>query len=408
MLFNIFEAQEWLLEIMKALGGMFLHPLLYWNILLLLVVGSIRINRERRQFGFKVFPMFYELLKTWLPSLIAGIFISLMFIGVGIVIPVPTLLLLAVVTILLSLHMKYTMLSASYTIGITYVLIILSPFILQYQDIVDFHLFTNTPFMSLSLLIGILLMLEAFYLVNEHRNKTFPKLTKSSRGMWIGEHELTTLSLIPLLFIIPTEQVAQFFDFLPYYPHEGASYSLLLIPFPIGYHISVQSALATERAKRLALQIGILGFVIVILSLSSIYLIWLSFLAVIVAIVGREFIIYKHRSYEAKTVNYFTKKDNGLHVLSIIPDSPAERLGILTGETIVKVNDIPVQSVNDFYEALQQSGANYRLSVIDDMGEVRIVQSALFAGEHYKLGLIFVDEPYDQLGKEMGLSTVNK
>src|SRR5690625_5377916 len=145
MLFNIFEAQEWLLEIMKALGGMFLHPLLYWSMLLLLYLESIRINCERRHFVFKVFPMFYELLKTWLPSLIAGIFISLMFIGVGIVIPVPTLLLLAVVTILLSLHMKYTMLSASYTIGITYVLIILSPFILQYQDIVDFHLFTNTP-----------------------------------------------------------------------------------------------------------------------------------------------------------------------------------------------------------------------------------------------------------------------
>src|SRR5690625_6279262 len=127
--------------------------------------------------------MFYEILKTWLPSLIAGIFISLMFIGVGIVIPVPTLLLLAVVTILLSLHMKYTMLSASYTIGITYVLIILSPFILQYQDIVDFHLFTNTPFMSLSLLFWILLMLEAFYLLNEHRNKTSTKLIICIRGM---------------------------------------------------------------------------------------------------------------------------------------------------------------------------------------------------------------------------------
>src|SRR5690625_2292658 len=110
MLFNIFEAQEWLLEIMKALGGMFLHPLLYWNILLLLVVGSIRINRERRQFGFKVFPMFYELLKTWLPSLIAGIFISLMFIGVGIVIPVSSLLLLSVFIILFILYIIFNIL----------------------------------------------------------------------------------------------------------------------------------------------------------------------------------------------------------------------------------------------------------------------------------------------------------
>ena len=75
------DIQPLLLESAKGLGRLFLNPLFYWGIILLVVVGSKRVNRERKQFGFKVFPLFQENKYTWLSSLIVGIFISALFIG---------------------------------------------------------------------------------------------------------------------------------------------------------------------------------------------------------------------------------------------------------------------------------------------------------------------------------------
>ncbi len=47
-----------------------------------------------------------------------------------------------------------------------------------------------------------------------------------------------------------------------------------------------------------------------------------------------------------------------------------------------------------FYQALQKSGAFFKLDIIDDAGEVRFVQSAFYEGDHHELGLIFTEKPY--------------
>jgi len=402
----LIDMQELFIEIAKGTGRLFFNPLLYWAIILLVISGSKRINQERKQFGFKVFPMFYELKNTWLPSLIVGVFVSIMFFGLEVVFPLPTLLLLVVVIILLSLHMRFSLLSASYTVGLTYLLILLSPFILQFQNKIDENIFTYSPLMSLSLLLGILLMFEAFLLVNEDRNNTFPELIKSERGLWIGRHQLKRLSVIPLFFLVPSEQLGNLSNLLPYYPVGGEQFNLILFPMIIGFDISARKKLATDIAKRLGLSFGILGFFVAILSIASMYVRWLSILAVILAIVCREYFMFKHKTAEGLHQGFFTRSREGLKILSVMPYSPARRLGILTGETVTKVNNIRVKTVDEFYKALQGSGTNYRLEIIDDLGEVRIVQSALYAGEHYKLGLIFVDDPHYKIGLKD--STINR
>lgn len=404
----LLDVQQWMLEILKAFARLLVNPLFYWSILLLVIVGSRRINRERRQFGFKIFPMFYEIKNTWLSSIIFGILLSALFIVLEIIFPLPTLILLLLSIVLFSIHMKLTLLSASYTIGLTFLLIILSPFVLRHQGMIDPALFSNTPLMGLGLLTGFLLCLEAYYLLRERRNNTFPQLVKSERGLWIGQHQLKKLSIIPIFFLVPSEQLSSILSFLPYTPQINEPYSLFLFPMLIGYDLPVKSTLATEKARRLSLYIGFLGIAVLLLAIGSIYLFWLNALSIIVAIVGREFIVFKHRSQEQLQTGLFTRHKNGLQVLSVMPHSPAERLGISTGELIVKVNGLPIQTVDEFYKALQRSGANYRLDVVDEFGEIRIVQSALFAGEHYKLGLIFVDDPYDKRDKQLqSFSNIN-
>lgn len=390
----LMDIQIWLIEIAKSLGKLFLNPMLYWGIMLVLLAGSKRIRRERKQFGFKVFPMFSELKGTWLSAILIGLLLSILFVGIGIVFPYSSILLLSVIVVLLSLHMKFTLLSASYTIGLTYFIILLSPLLLQYQSYIDPNIFAHTPLTGLAILLGLLLIVEAFFLKKIDRNDTFPELVKSERGRWVGQHRLKKLMIIPFFVLIPSGLITSYIPFWPYFSIGEETYSLLLVPFLLGFDITVRRQLSGYVASRLGHLITLLGFIVLFVALGSIYIPLLSFIAVIVALIGREYILYQHKVLEEHKKGYFTQVNEGLKVLSIMPHTPGANLGILVGETITKVNGIPVHTVGEFYESLQASGAYFKLDVIDDDGEVRFVQSAFYAGDHHKLGLIFTEEPY--------------
>src|SRR5699024_9410854 len=140
----------------------------------------------------------------------------------------------------------------------------------------------------------------------------------------------------------------------------------------------------------------LLCFLFLLLSGFSYYVPWLSLASVLIAIIGREIINYRERMINKKNQPYFYQDNLGLRALSIIPNSPAERLGILVGEKIVKVNDIPIHSHGDFYESLLNIVSFFKIEIVDDQGEVRFLQSPFYEGEHHKLGLIFVTKPYRQ------------
>src|SRR5699024_6443798 len=102
---------------------------------------------------------------------------------------------------------------------------------------------------------------------------------------------------------------------------------------------------------------------------------------------------------DKNTAPYYQPHAKGAKILAIIPNTPADRLEILPGEIVSKVNDRKVKDADEFYEALQGSGAYFKLEVLDDQEEIRFVQGAFYEGDHHKLGLVFIKEPYRQVNK---------
>jgi len=358
-------------------------------------VGYYRIKKERINFGVKVFDIFTEWKGTWGFALISGLLISLITIGLGFVFTYETILVLSIVTIILSLLFRFSLLSAVYTIGITYLLLLFLPIITGEQPFL-----TETNFIALSVLIGIFLITEAILVRRVQRNDTFPDLALSSRGIWIGEHRLKRVSLIPFFVLIPTGPITPFADYWPYFSIGEETYSLLLVPFVLGFDYLVQGRLPKEAAKRLSLFLSLLGIVVLGIAIGGIYIAGLSFAAVFIGILGREYIRYRFRIGDKKRLPYFHPDNLGVKVLSVIPDTPADKLDILVGETVMKVNGKKISDVDDFYLALQTNTANFKLDVLNDDGEVRFIQGAFYENDHYKLGLIFVGEPhYNQDGE---------
>lgn len=381
-------------ESWKTIQLLFTQPILYWAIFLIIVSSYERIEKERLNFGYKIFNLQKEWRDTLSFSLIFGLIVSIVMISAGFVFTYETIYLINFIIILVSITCRYTLLSASYTIGTTFLLLILLPLLLPYQSFLPKTLFATNNYSGLVVLLALLLIGEAILLRRIKRNDAYPSLTKSKRGGWVGVNRLRKLSILPLFLLVPHGFIEPFFPYWPYVNLGFNSYSIIILPFVMGFDHHVKGSLPNIVAQKLARSISILAIIVLSLGIGSIFISWLSFVAIIIAIAGREYIVFRLRESETASTAYFTLLNDGLRVLSIIPGSPADKTELLVGEIITKVNGEPVKTPREFYVALQESGAFFRLDVIDDAGEVRFIQGAFYEDDDHKLGIIFPRERY--------------
>src|SRR5690625_49901 len=104
------------------------------------------VLQERAHFGFKIFNVFSELKQTWVISLVFSILISGLTLGAGMVFTHETILILSIVIIFLSITFSLSMLSASYTIGITYMIVLLTFIIFGSRTSPKSDVLTNVNF----------------------------------------------------------------------------------------------------------------------------------------------------------------------------------------------------------------------------------------------------------------------
>lgn len=386
--------EAWLLEFGKGIGKLFLNPLFYWIILLVLLTGYRRIKLERQHFGVKIFGYFSEMRGTWVAATLLGILFSIAVMLIGIVFSPSTLIILIIAMIILSINLRSSSLSASYTIGLTYVVLLFSPLFLEGQQIFNEIWLSETNYIELTLLLGFMLLAEAYFMQHVKRKESYPSLVLSERGYWIGHHHLRKMSVIPIFLLVPEGMIEPFASYWPMLTIGDGTYGIVLFPFLLGFSQVVRGSLAPAAGKQLGKQIYIIGILVILISTIGFFVQGMSLVALFVGILGREFIIYRFRVKDKNKAAYYQPHPKGTKVLAIIPETPADRLDIQPGEVITKVNDKKITNPDEFYEALQGSGAYFKLEVLDDHEEIRFVQGAFYEGDHHKLGLIFMKEPY--------------
>ncbi len=58
---------------------------------------------------------------------------------------------------------------------------------------------------------------------------------------------------------------------------------------------------------------------------------------------------------DADLAPYFKAKENGVLVLKVMEDSPAEEAGLKAGDVIVKINDEEIEEIDDVFEAINEA-----------------------------------------------------
>ncbi|MCY8523855.1 S1C family serine protease [Bacillus atrophaeus] len=387
---------EWAIELLKSAGLFFLHPLFWFFMIISLAYGYARIKRERKTFHTRIADIYDELKFTYTKGLIPGIILSVILFGLGISIPLGMLGIIAVVTAAAALVLRANWLSAAYIVGVSMIIgfglsyFQAEPFLNRFPQ--GFEI--NWP--AIAVLLGLLVITEGAAAYRSAHVKTSPALVVSSRGLPIGQQISNRAWLLPLFILVPGNGLESHLSWWPVFSVPGGSFHFIWIPYIIGFGQRVQGSLPAISIKTTAKRIAILGLVITAFGAASIW--WMPFAgaAVLTAVFGRIFLSLKQRVNDNAAPFYFSKRDQGLMVLGIIPNTPAEDLELKIGEIITKVNGTPVKHVSDFYEALQNNRAFVKLEVIGLNGEIRFDQRATYEGEHHELGILFVKDNQEE------------
>ncbi|PJY99609.1 cell division protein [Bacillus vallismortis] len=383
---------QWGFELLKSAGLFFLHPLFWFFIMISLAFGYVRIKRERRTFHTKIADIYDDLTFTYTKGLIPGLLLSVVLGVLGISIPLGVLAIIAVITAAAALTLRANWMSAAYIVSVS----MLIGFGLQINQAEPFLERFPQGFAvvwpAMAVFLGLMVIIEGVVAYRSAHVRTSPALVVSSRGLPIGQQLANRIWLLPLFLLVPGNGLESHLSWWPVFTVPGGSFHFLWIPYFVGFGQRVQGSLPETSIRITAKRICILGLAVTALGAASLLWTPLAGAAVITALLGRVFLSIKQRVNDNAAPFYFSKRDQGLMVLGIIPNTPAEDLELKIGEIITKVNGILVKNVSDFYEALQHNRAYVKLEIIGLNGEIRFDQRASYEGEHHELGILFVKD----------------
>lgn len=386
--------QDWLWALVSGVGKMFWNPLFYYLFFIAAVLGVARVKRERRNFHVRIQDAYFELRQLFPIGILLGLGASLVSIAAGLVIPFGAVILIVLFSFLLSATTKIRILSPAYILGISFFALIFVS-----GKTLPIPIFSKTfasldekIYPAIAIFMAILIIVEGILIFRNGSVATSPKLLKSKRGQWIGIHEAKRIWAVPMFLLIPGEALSLPFDWWPLFSIGDETYTLLVVPFAIGFHQQIQTELPKEAVKRLGKKVITLGVVTTLLAIIGYWIPIATIVVVALAMIGREAITIQQRVSEENLAVYFSKRNNGVMILGILPDSPAEKMGLKVGELITKVNGTTVYNETNFYEALSRNRAHCKLEVIDTNKQIRFVSRALYEGEHHELGVLFVSD----------------
>lgn len=385
-------------QLTQASIQLLVQPFYYIGILLVILLYRRQMILERKMFHTRIHPYMQQAGKALLWGIAAGFTVSLVMLFVGTQLKLETVYLLWIITILLLLF-RVRFFAFIYAIGIVGLLFGLYPYLPQSMKLGKIEVYLdavmNLKYSSMLAILSLLIAIEALYIYWKRTRSQSPVYVEGKRGRVVGGYQLQGFWIAPLFLLVPIESGAGIS--LPWTPllwlGEQSPVGWMLVAVPMMFGISSMTKTMMPQVKAAWTAKCLLWFSLILASFAVIAKLW-SHAAVYITLSVLLIVIYEifngwsHRQEEKKSPIY-VHDERGLFILGILPDSPAKELGILAGELVYKVNGVKVNNQDDLHTAFRESPAFYKLEIINLEGQVKFLQRAVFAGDHYQLGMIF-------------------
>ncbi|WP_170220270.1 PDZ domain-containing protein [Paenibacillus anaericanus] len=388
---------EGLWNLAEAVGQLFLQPFYYISIILIMLMYRRQFLLERKLFHVRLQSWLGQTWRTVIGGLLAGIGVSVVFAFVGMTLTMEGIICIwAVTLVLLLIRVRYLCLAYSVgLLGVAQFILNLFPSFEGAQwigEIVRIVRELNMP--VLLCLVAIVHLAEGLLIRWQGAKSAGPLFFEGKRGRMVGGYQMQNLWAIPLFMFIPAQTAG---DILPWAPLFGGDawqggFSVLALPIMIGFSEMTTGLLPETKSRITSGRILGYGLIILVLAILSAWWNPLILLTALVAIILHEGLTWLSRIEEQQHSPLFVNPKGGLKVLAVLPGSPAEELGIIIGETIIKVNGVPVPSQEELHAALRINPAFCKLEVLNLAGESKYLQRAIYAGEHHLLGAILAPD----------------
>jgi hypothetical protein len=381
-------------ELLLAIARFFINPLLYVAIVVAIFLGYIRVKRERKFYHIRILKGWTELKSIFSLGFTLSIALSIISIAAGLTVHVQYLIVVSVVTIICVLLFNFHLLSAIFTWGIAYGVLLY----IKWQGI-EIGLFgyriegipwNDSSIVTVLLIIGLLLIAEGIIMHKEGAKIASPLLEKTNRGLKSIAFFSKKITIIPVFFLVPSNVIEPFAPWWPYFTIGAEQFGLVLFPVVIGFQQVTRRLLPVNFYPKLGRYIRILGEVTILGGVAAYFNARIGIIVIIIALLIRFILSVGYKMTERKDVYAVSPSKDGAMIAAVLPGSPGEKMGLVAGEIIKRVNGRAVYSERELYEALQVNAAYCKLEVLDYQKELRLAQYAVHSEDHHQIGLIII------------------
>lgn len=364
------------MEFFKIIGTFFIQPLLWLGLLWTGVSYSLRIKSERANFKIALNKDFFEIRHFIKKGILWGIIGSIMSIIIGCYLPTKAIFLYECLAMVALLFIKRIDLSS------------IPLFILGLAAVVK-----GSSYLPVILfLIGLNYLVKTRLIGKKDTIWLSPKVHR--RKQRSAEYRWSEFTVLPLVMYIPGNLMGQLFHFLPLIHFGEVHFNLMILPFFVGSAGKIQRTQIDERIENVKKRDGILAILAFIFALANLFVRQLGMIGIVVVIAAAIGFSLYHYLQTKKMRQQFNEVSDGIRVIAIRPDTPAEKMSLNPGDIILTCNNRPVKNEDQFYEALQLNSAYCHLKVKTYSGDLKITEGAIYNDSPYELGIVQFQSKY--------------
>ncbi|WDC83721.1 PDZ domain-containing protein [Caloramator sp. mosi_1] len=262
----------------------------------------------------------------------------------------------------------------------------------------------NIDITAILILVSLLHLVESILMYFDGARYPVPMFFKKDDKI-VGGFILTRFWIIPLMILILLSLTPMSGDTIPtpdWWPlirPEGlpkdlsdAVFTLTPLFAILGYGDFTISRMPKQKAKESSIHLFLFSITLFILVIISMKIYVFKFIAAIFSPVFHELIIILNRKKEKTLDALWENTYDGIKILDVVPNSPAEKMGIETGDKIISINNIRVNTLYDAKVVLDEADRYLWIDVVKLDGRVKSLEYYNYRTEIGSLGIITIPE----------------
>lgn len=384
----------------------FVQPLFIIGLIYAIYNHRKRVNYTRQTYRMNYNKRNFELREYLSKGILPGVFVSAIALGVGIPLTIEWYFVYQIITILLLLVGGSRFIQPIFTFSLSALALyslnelkIQSPTnwikaILPNDSIQLTENFTDSPelFMNLILIAILVLFISTFFMNKKKEENLYPVIRPTKRGKNIAQYLSNSLWAVPLVVLVPGEMITSTISWWPLLSINNNEYAVLILPLLVGFHFTISSQTLKEATTQIQKEFRYLAVFGLALFGISYFVPLFNRIAVVLLLIGGLFVLIRHRRRENMWTFRYGPADEGLRVIAVRADSPAERLDLAIGDILLEVNDHPLTDTEEYNRVLAYNRSYIKARVRRFDGEIVLAETPLYDDDYNNLGLLLLEK----------------